>query len=111
MTSVLQQVEESRSNELATKGDILRLERDIAEIRRDIELLRADVGRDIEASKIDVIKWVAGMFIAQTALILGVLFGLLKGPAIPVHPQPAVAQEMRLPSPVAPNPVALPPAR
>ncbi|MBF0417408.1 MAG: DUF1640 domain-containing protein [Magnetococcales bacterium] len=65
LSHTLQQVEESRSEALATKGDILRLERVIAEIRKDIELLCAVVGRDIAASKHDVITWVAGMFIAR----------------------------------------------
>ncbi|MEO5344810.1 MAG: CCDC90 family protein [Magnetococcus sp. YQC-9] len=111
LTSVLQQVEESRSKELAKKGDVLSIKNDIVRLDNKIDFVEANLKTVIESSKADILKWVAGMFVAQTALILGVLFGLLKGPTFPsVHPSP-VAQEMRLPAPVTPNPTALPPAR
>ncbi|MBF0311540.1 MAG: DUF1640 domain-containing protein [Magnetococcales bacterium] len=92
LSGVLQKVEESHLKELATKGDV-----------------ETAVG----AAKIEIIKWTAGMFAAQTALIIGAMFAVMKlnQPPAPVHQAPA-AQEMRLPVPVVPAPaVPLQPAR
>ncbi len=47
---------------LATKHDI-------AALRRDIEVLRAEVGRDIAEAKNSTVKWVAGLLLAQAAVI------------------------------------------
>ncbi|MBF0310000.1 MAG: DUF1640 domain-containing protein [Magnetococcales bacterium] len=83
LSGVLQKVEESRLQELATK-------------------------RDIEIAKVETIKWTAGMFAAQTALIIGAMFAMLKmnqPPPQPVAYHSTPAQEMRLPSPVQPAPV------
>ncbi|HIJ83232.1 MAG: DUF1640 protein [Magnetococcales bacterium] len=113
---------------LATKQDIFTLKRDLADVeanlRRDIkeldvkiEAVRADLKRDMEATKLemrrdvesakaDTVKWTAGMFAAQTALIIGSMFAVMKmnqPSSFPpgYHTQPV--QEMRLPAP-APTP-------
>jgi uncharacterized small protein (DUF1192 family) len=121
---------------LATKHDIALLQRDIAAIdakveatkaslqkeietakaslQKEIETTKAELKRDIaaidariEATKADTIKWTAGMFAAQTALILGALFAIMRmNQPLPVVYQPP-AQELRLPAPVP----AVPPAR
>ncbi|MBF8272835.1 MAG: hypothetical protein HW380_1940 [Magnetococcales bacterium] len=108
---------------LATKQDIFALKRDLADVeanlRRDIremdgkiettkvEIL-ARVDTKIETAKVDTIKWTAGMFAAQTALILGAMFAMLKmnqpNPQPTGSPLPS-AQEMRLPAPSTPMPV------
>ncbi|MBF0341232.1 MAG: hypothetical protein HQL95_09775 [Magnetococcales bacterium] len=82
-------LEESRLQDLATKGDILRLERDIKELETRIETVKADT-----------IKRTAGMFAAQTALIIGAMFAVMKinQPHAPVY-QATPIQEMRLPAP------------
>ena len=59
-------LDEALRDSVATKGDITIL-------RSDIELLRVDVDRRLEASKVDVIKWVVGVAFAQSALILTLL--------------------------------------
>ncbi|MBF0295018.1 MAG: hypothetical protein HQL96_07485 [Magnetococcales bacterium] len=88
-------MEESRLAELATKEDILRLE-------RDIEIVR----KEIEAAKGDTIKWTAGMFAAQTALIVGAMFAVMRiNQSAPLPPLPVV-QEMRMPAPLQPAPHA-----
>ncbi|MBF0153678.1 MAG: DUF1640 domain-containing protein [Magnetococcales bacterium] len=94
LTDILRKVEESRLQELATKGDVLRLEKDIAD------------------AKTDMLKWTAGMFAAQTALIIGAMFAMMKmnQPAQPAYTPPHVSQEMRLPSP-PPQPPAAQPVR
>lgn len=40
-----------------------------AELKKDIELLRAELRKEIAESKASIIRWVAGMLIAQAALI------------------------------------------
>lgn len=55
------------SRELATKSDIKQLE-------LEIEKVRADLGVKIADAKSDLIKWVAGLMIANT----GLLFTLIK---------------------------------
>ncbi|MBF0179628.1 MAG: DUF1640 domain-containing protein [Magnetococcales bacterium] len=117
--------------QLSTKADVanldakvLELKRDIkeldtkietvkADLQRDIETTKAELKRDIanvdakiEAAKADTIKWTAGMFAAQTALIIGAMFAMMR-PNQPPPPLP-VAQEMRLP---APTPAVPPPGQ
>ncbi|MBF0435670.1 MAG: DUF1640 domain-containing protein [Magnetococcales bacterium] len=87
LSGVLQKVEESRLHELATKGDILRLE------------------KDIESAKVATIQWTAGMFAAQTAMIIGAVFAMLKmnQPSLqPTGYHTPPVQEMRLPAPPVP---------
>ena len=57
-------------NDLATK-------RDIAELRKDIEVLRADLKRDMAETKADLIRWMVGAGIFQTALIAALLLRLV----------------------------------
>ncbi|MBF0192340.1 MAG: hypothetical protein HQL99_14545 [Magnetococcales bacterium] len=72
LSGVLQKVEESRLQELATKGDIMEMK------------------KDLESAKVKRIKWTAGMFAAQTALIIGAMFAVMKmnQPPAPVYPIP-----------------------
>ncbi|MBF0179112.1 MAG: hypothetical protein HQM03_03685 [Magnetococcales bacterium] len=69
----------------------------------------ANLKRDIEAAKADAINWTAGMFAAQTALIIGAMFAVMRSNQPPPAPQLPVAQEMRMPAPAQPAPP--PPAR
>ncbi|MEO5351282.1 MAG: CCDC90 family protein [Magnetococcus sp. YQC-3] len=90
LSGVLQKVEEYRLRELATKGDVTAV---------------------VETAKVEIIKWTAGMFVAQTALILGAMFAVMKMSQPPAQPpvyQPPV-QEMRQPVPLPAPPAA--PAR
>ncbi|MBF0341404.1 MAG: DUF1640 domain-containing protein [Magnetococcales bacterium] len=77
LSDVLQKVEESRLKELATKGDILRLESNLKELE-----LR--------------------MVIKTGAMILGgigLLFGLMRAWPLPVQYVPPIPQETRQPAP------------
>ncbi|MBF0154949.1 MAG: hypothetical protein HQL64_14500 [Magnetococcales bacterium] len=99
--------------EMAAKRDLKELEgqastkADVAKV--DVHVV--ELKRDIEAVKTDMLKWTAGMFAAQTALIIGAMFAMMKmnQPAQPTHTPPYVSQETRLPSPPpqapAPQPV------
>lgn len=66
--------------DLATKKDMSALEGQLstkADVAK-VELRIAELKRDIAESKSDILKWVAGMFVAQTALIIAALFALVR---------------------------------
>ncbi|HAT50086.1 MAG: DUF1640 domain-containing protein [Nitrospirae bacterium] len=63
MARVFEQVEDSRLKELATKGDIRLLEGDIQQLELKIEARIAE-------SKAETIKWMIGLLLAQTGLII-----------------------------------------
>ncbi len=64
-------------DEVANKRDIRELELKIelvkSELKHDIELLRADTGRMIAESKAELVRWVVGVGLLQTSLIIGAL--------------------------------------
>lgn len=57
-------------DDIATKRD---LDARIKETELKIELARADLGRDIEKAKSELVRWVVGVGILQTTLLTGVL--------------------------------------
>ncbi|MEO5332485.1 MAG: hypothetical protein H7839_10710 [Magnetococcus sp. YQC-5] len=101
LADVFKKVEESRLQELATKRDILLLERDIKEVELKLEA-------KIETAKVETIKWV----VATGIVILGGVAALNRP-----FPHAMPAQEMRLPAPPtlpvipAPAPPAIPSQR
>jgi len=44
-----------------------------SEVKKDIEQLRSELKKDIAESKADTIRWVAGMLVAQAALIVALV--------------------------------------
>ncbi|MBF0476972.1 MAG: hypothetical protein HQK59_14305 [Deltaproteobacteria bacterium] len=77
-----QDIEELKTS-IAGSIEVLRLttQRDIAELKKDIEASRLATQRDIAESRVDTIKWVVGLLVAQSAIIIaavGVLVKLLK---------------------------------
>ncbi|MBF0285400.1 MAG: DUF1640 domain-containing protein [Magnetococcales bacterium] len=65
IVSVLRGAQEAHLDELATK-------RDLKELELRLEQRMSD-------NKTDLLKWVGGMFAAQTALILAAMFALMRG--------------------------------
>ena len=59
------------NSNLATKTDI-------ESIRADIEALRLSTGAKIESAKFEMLKWMIGAMIAQSALIIGLTVALSK---------------------------------
>lgn len=57
-------------NRLAKKQDIALLKQDIASLEKNIEM---KIDMKIESAKSDLIKWVAGLLIAQAALVAALL--------------------------------------
>lgn len=64
----------SDMNQLATKSDIKELELKIEMVRADLETKLANLETKLANVKSDLIKWVAGLMIANT----GLLFTLIK---------------------------------
>jgi hypothetical protein len=63
---------------LKTGTDDLATRRDIELVKKDIELLRAEMKRDMAETKADLIRWVVGVGILQTTLLVGILARLAK---------------------------------
>ncbi|MEO5364623.1 MAG: CCDC90 family protein, partial [Magnetococcus sp. DMHC-8] len=71
LSGVLQKVEEYRLQELATKGDILRLEGEIGKAENRMEV-------KVEVAKNETIKWMVGLALAQLAMMAGILMTLVR---------------------------------
>ena len=56
--------------QLASKDD---LRVGLAELRQEMAGLRGDLRQEMASFKIDTIKWVAGIALGQTALIVGLI--------------------------------------
>ncbi|MBF0139283.1 MAG: DUF1640 domain-containing protein [Magnetococcales bacterium] len=119
----LADVESSLRKDMATieanlKRDIKELdvkaENRAKELDVKIETSKLELRKDIESAKVDTIKWTAGMFVAQTALIIGALFAVMKMNQPNLQPTgyytPPV-QEMRLPTPPTPAQPVVPLSR
>ena len=65
----------SGTADLATQRDIESLR---ADLKRDAELLRAELKKDMAETKAELIRWVVGVGILQTTLIVGILARLAK---------------------------------
>ena len=63
ITEVFNEITEDH---LAKKTD---LEKTTVELKNDLEKFRSELKADIERSKSETIKWVAGMLIAQAAIV------------------------------------------
>ncbi len=70
LTQALRQVQQIDLSDLATKADLADLRR---EMKADFSVLRAELETRMAEHKAEVIRWVFGIAIAQTALILAVL--------------------------------------
>lgn len=61
--------------QMATKAEVDAHENNL---RRDIELLRMEMKRDIAESKAELTRWVIGAGLLQTTVIIGVLMKVAK---------------------------------
>ena len=67
----LSAVLKDQSGSVATKAEI-------SDLKRDNELLKAEMKRDMAEVKAELVKWVVGVGILQTTLIVGILARLAK---------------------------------
>ncbi|MBF0627840.1 MAG: DUF1640 domain-containing protein [Magnetococcales bacterium] len=95
LSAVLQQAEESRLKDLASKGDILRLERDIKEVEANLKRDLAELKRDLKEVELRMLIKTGAMIIGG----IGLLFGLMRAWPLPVQYVPPAGQEMRAPTP------------
>ena len=51
---------------------------DVHDLKRDIEVLRLEVKKDLAENKAELIRWVVGVGVLQTTLIVGILAKLAK---------------------------------
>ncbi|MEO5332326.1 MAG: CCDC90 family protein [Magnetococcus sp. YQC-5] len=81
------------------------------DLQKDMALMESNLKRDIESSKVDTLKWTAGMFVAQTAMIIGALFAMMKMNQLSVQEmrlQAPTTKEVHQPAPTSTLPVAPP---
>jgi hypothetical protein len=82
VTDVLQETRASDLSELATKGDVRALQADLrtveATLRSEMRSLEANTAAKIADSARMVLQWVVGLFVAQIAVVAG-LIKLLAG--------------------------------
>ncbi len=83
------------------------LKRDIeatkAELKRDIETRKAELQKDIALARVTTIQWTAGMFAAQTALIIGAMFAVMKMNQPPAYQPPVPGDAPDCSIPCAPD--------
>lgn len=66
LTQALRQVQQIDLSDLASKADI-------ADLRKDLAILRAELETKMAEHKAEVIRWVFGISIAQAATMLAIL--------------------------------------
>jgi len=67
-------LETKLKNELTTKQDAYEIKNEIEKVKVEIERVR----REMEQMKTDLLKWIIGLFIAQTTFITGLVFAIIK---------------------------------
>ena len=72
-----EQVQLLNSN-LATKVDILALKADIETVKADLEAVKLGLQANIQASKVDLLKWMVTAMIAQGTLIVALVVAFVK---------------------------------
>lgn len=69
--TALATVLKSGTAELATKDDM-------RDMKRDMDVLKAELKRDLSETKAELIRWVVGIGFLQSALIIGILAKVAK---------------------------------
>ncbi|WP_130472313.1 coiled-coil domain-containing protein [Candidatus Magnetaquicoccus inordinatus] len=101
LSDVIKKVEETRLQELATKGDVREVE---LRLEAKIETTKAELRRDIETAKVETIKWV---IVTGIAVLGGVAAINRLVPPVPTYYQPTI-QELRQPYSVPVPPLSPP---
>ena len=69
MQDIVKTYDESSRKELATKGDMQDVHAEFQKVRNEFQKVR----NEIQDVKHEILKWMMGMLIAQSALILAVI--------------------------------------
>lgn len=78
ITEAVEELEKSQLEQLATKGDIKQVELQIKEIDARITEIKAQLEVKIAESKVELIKWVVGMLLVQSGLMIGAMFAMFR---------------------------------
>ena len=88
LSEVIDEIESRLSplSDVARRGDLeivkLTLEKEIEQVRlqlqKEIEQVRLQLQKEIEKLRASVIKWVTGLLIVQTGVIVSILVALLR---------------------------------
>ncbi len=71
---IKKEIKEDLKNELASKEDIEDLKEKVLQIELKVERnLTA-----LEQTKVELIKWIVGLFLAQTTFLTGLMFAIIK---------------------------------
>ncbi len=81
LLEVVEELEGRITSDLATKGDVelakLALKKEIEEVKlslqKEIEEVRLSLQKEIEKTKAGIIKWVTGLLVIQTGLIVSII--------------------------------------
>lgn len=73
ITEIVRDVVEGQFALLATKDDLLTIKQDVLSVKEEVQRVREDVQRivaeAVAQAKAEIIKWVAGMLVAQAAIV------------------------------------------
>ena len=69
MQDIVKAYDEASRKDLATKGDIQDVRKETQDVRKEIQTLR----KEIQDVKHEILKWMMGMLVAQSALIVAVV--------------------------------------
>jgi len=71
--------------ELATKDDVYDIKTEMEKLRTEIEKIRSEFKKDaeevkveLEKAKTELLKWIIGLFLAQTTFITGLVLAIIK---------------------------------
>ena len=73
-----EKLREKLKNELVSKGDIYELKTEIGKIRTEIKEEIEQIRVELEKTKSELLKWIIGLFLAQTTFITGLVLAIIK---------------------------------
>jgi len=74
----IEEIIDSRKQDLATKGDVFEVKKEIKEVELKLTKEIEAVKLEVEKVRSNLIKWVIGLMIAQTSITVTVVVALLK---------------------------------
>ena len=69
MQGVIKSYDQASRKDLATKGDIQDVRKEMQDLRKEIQ----DVRNEIAETKHEILKWMVTAMLAQTALLVGII--------------------------------------
>lgn len=78
MVAIVQELQEARLANVATKEDIVAVRSEIREVRSELREMESRLEARIERIKFDLLKWLIPFLLGQLALTITVLFKLIK---------------------------------